>query len=296
MNATHVKQRLGFYGSTPAYAPVLAHEGWDDLGAELRTLVRAGRWGELGSPISDEVLAELAIVAPIDAVAETIVNRFAGVVDRFSFNVPYAERPEVWSAILADVHDRAQRCTRGDVMLFEGRVVIVTGAGRGLGREHAMLLASEGASVVVNDLGGGTDGSGSDSGPAQTVADEIVAAGGSAVANTDDVSDWEGAASLGGAGDRRVRPSRRADQQRRHPPRPDAGQPVGGRVGRGHARQRQGPRRPAPSRRRPLARAGQGGGGGQRLGRQHDVAVRAVRQRRSVELRAPPRWRSPASR
>ncbi len=93
VNATHVKQRLGFYGSTPAYAPVLAHEGWDDLGAELRTLVRAGRWGELGSPISDEVLAELAIVAPIDAVAETIVDRFAGVVDRLSFNVPYAEQP-----------------------------------------------------------------------------------------------------------------------------------------------------------------------------------------------------------
>jgi NAD(P)-dependent dehydrogenase (short-subunit alcohol dehydrogenase family) len=80
--------------------------------------------------------------------------------------------------------------------MFEGRVAIVTGAGRGLGREHALLLASEGAAVVVNDLGGGTDGSGSDAGPASTVVDEIVAAGGSAVANTDDVSDWEGARHL----------------------------------------------------------------------------------------------------
>ena len=80
--------------------------------------------------------------------------------------------------------------------MFEGRVTIVTGAGRGLGREHALLLASEGAAVVVNDLGGGTDGSGSDAGPAGSVVEEIVAAGGSAVANTDDVSDWEGARRL----------------------------------------------------------------------------------------------------
>ena len=80
--------------------------------------------------------------------------------------------------------------------MFEGRVAIVTGAGRGLGREHAILLASEGAALVVNDLGGGTDGSGSDAGPAASVVGEIVAAGGSAVANTDDVSDWEGARRL----------------------------------------------------------------------------------------------------
>jgi NAD(P)-dependent dehydrogenase (short-subunit alcohol dehydrogenase family) len=80
--------------------------------------------------------------------------------------------------------------------MFDGRVAIVTGAGRGLGREHALLLAAEGAAVVVNDLGGGTDGSGSDKGPAHDVVAEIVAAGGTAVANTDDVSDWEGAEHL----------------------------------------------------------------------------------------------------
>jgi NAD(P)-dependent dehydrogenase (short-subunit alcohol dehydrogenase family) len=80
--------------------------------------------------------------------------------------------------------------------MFDGRVAIVTGAGRGLGREHALLLASEGALVVVNDLGGGTDGSGTDTSPANDVVDEIVAAGGHAVANTDDVSDWEGAGRL----------------------------------------------------------------------------------------------------
>ncbi len=79
---------------------------------------------------------------------------------------------------------------------LDGRIAIVTGAGRGIGREHALLLAREGAAVVVNDLGGANDGSGSDAGPAQQVADEIVAAGGQAVANTDDVSSWAGAESL----------------------------------------------------------------------------------------------------
>lgn len=79
---------------------------------------------------------------------------------------------------------------------LDGRVAIVTGAGRGLGREHALLLAAEGAKVVVNDLGGAADGSGSDAGPAGEVAAEIRAAGGEAVANTDDITDAEGAAGL----------------------------------------------------------------------------------------------------
>jgi NAD(P)-dependent dehydrogenase (short-subunit alcohol dehydrogenase family) len=80
--------------------------------------------------------------------------------------------------------------------LCDGRVAIVTGAGRGIGREHSLLLAAQGAKVVVNDLGGSREGTGSDAGPAQQVVDEIVAAGGEAVANTDDVSDFAGAESL----------------------------------------------------------------------------------------------------
>jgi len=80
--------------------------------------------------------------------------------------------------------------------LCEGRVCVVTGAGRGIGREHALLLAAHGARVVVNDLGGSMDGSGASTGPAQDVVDEIVAAGGEAVANTDDISDWDGAGRL----------------------------------------------------------------------------------------------------
>lgn len=77
--------------------------------------------------------------------------------------------------------------------ICEGRVAIVTGAGRGIGRGHALELARQGAKVVVNDIGGAVDGSGSDVGPAQQVVDEITAMGGEAVANTDSVTDWEGA-------------------------------------------------------------------------------------------------------
>lgn len=83
-----------------------------------------------------------------------------------------------------------------DERICEGRVAIVTGAGRGIGREHALLLAAHGAYVVVNDVGGAVDGSGSDVGPAQQVVDEIEAAGGHALANADDVGDWDGARRL----------------------------------------------------------------------------------------------------
>ena len=76
---------------------------------------------------------------------------------------------------------------------FDGKVAIVTGAGRGIGRSHALLLASEGAAVVVNDLGGSSGGDGADATPAQQVVDEIAAKGGRAVANYDSVSSWAGA-------------------------------------------------------------------------------------------------------
>jgi NAD(P)-dependent dehydrogenase (short-subunit alcohol dehydrogenase family) len=82
------------------------------------------------------------------------------------------------------------------VRLCEGRVAIVTGAGRGIGREHALSLAAHGARVVVNDLGGGMDGTGTDASPAEQVVAEIRAAGGEAVANGDDISTWDGAKRL----------------------------------------------------------------------------------------------------
>ena len=80
--------------------------------------------------------------------------------------------------------------------ICEGRVAIVTGAGRGIGRGHALELARQGARVVVNDLGSAVDGTGSDRGPAQTVVDEIRGRGGTAIVNGDDVSSWDGAQAL----------------------------------------------------------------------------------------------------
>jgi NAD(P)-dependent dehydrogenase (short-subunit alcohol dehydrogenase family) len=83
--------------------------------------------------------------------------------------------------------------------VMEGKVVIVTGGGRGIGREECLLLAREGARVVVNDLGGGADGRGVDQSPADEVVAEIRAGGGEAVANHDDVTSFDGAKALVGA-------------------------------------------------------------------------------------------------
>src|SRR6516225_3224952 len=80
--------------------------------------------------------------------------------------------------------------------ICEERIVIVTGAGRGIGRAHALAFASEGAKVVVNDLGVANDGTGIDSAPANEVVAEIEARGGDAIANGNDIADWDGARAL----------------------------------------------------------------------------------------------------
>ncbi len=92
--------------------------------------------------------------------------------------------------------DGDDRTVDDDPTGLDGRVIVITGAGRGIGREHALHVAACGARVVVNDVGAAGDGSGSDETTAEEVAAEVRAAGGEAVANADDVSRWAGAEQL----------------------------------------------------------------------------------------------------
>ncbi len=94
--------------------------------------------------------------------------------------------------------------------MLKDKVVIVTGAGGGIGRDFALAMAAHGAKVVVNDIGASVSGEGKDAGPAQKVVDEIKAKGGTAVANTDSVADWDAAEPHRQDRDRHLRQDRRA--------------------------------------------------------------------------------------
>lgn len=96
-----VKAQIAFYGSTPAYRPVLELHGWGDLQGELHPLSRRGEWSKMAELIDDEVLNTFAVVAPLDQVAVRVRERFADVIDRFSFYAPYQLAPGRWSEVLA---------------------------------------------------------------------------------------------------------------------------------------------------------------------------------------------------
>jgi probable F420-dependent oxidoreductase len=102
---TAVKRQIAFYGSTPAYRPVLELHGWGDLQDELNTLSKRGEWVEMGELIDDEMLHEFAIVAPLDEVPGQVLERFGKLIDRFSFYMPYQVDEGHWSRLLAGFHD-----------------------------------------------------------------------------------------------------------------------------------------------------------------------------------------------
>jgi probable F420-dependent oxidoreductase len=99
--AKGVREQIAFYGSTPAYRPVLELHGWGELHPQLNTLSKRGEWEQMGELINDEVLNAFAVVAPLDEVATEVRKRFEDVVDRFSFYAPYKVDPEMWKGVLA---------------------------------------------------------------------------------------------------------------------------------------------------------------------------------------------------
>jgi probable F420-dependent oxidoreductase len=98
---TAVKSQLAFYGSTPAYRPVLELHGWGDLQPELNTLSKRGAWTEMTSLIDDEMLTTFAIVGELDELPARVLARYGDTVDRFNFYAPYRLEPEHWRTLLA---------------------------------------------------------------------------------------------------------------------------------------------------------------------------------------------------
>jgi probable F420-dependent oxidoreductase len=96
-----VKSQIAFYGSTPAYRPVLELHGWGDLQPQLNALSKQGRWAEMGKLISDEVLDAFAVKGRPDEIAPRLRERFGGLVDRISFYAPYHMSQERWREIVA---------------------------------------------------------------------------------------------------------------------------------------------------------------------------------------------------
>lgn len=102
--ADAVRQQIAFYGSTPAYRPVLELHGWGDLQQELNTLSKRGEWVKMGELIDDDILNTFSVVAPLDDVPARVLERFGDIVDRFSFYAPYRVDPDQWSEVLAGFH------------------------------------------------------------------------------------------------------------------------------------------------------------------------------------------------
>jgi len=101
-SAAVARERLAFYGSTPNYRRVLAHHGWEDLQPELARLAKEKRWADMAALVDDDVLAEFAVVAPLDELGPAIRRRYDGVVDELSFRLP-STHLDGWAAVLAAI-------------------------------------------------------------------------------------------------------------------------------------------------------------------------------------------------
>jgi probable F420-dependent oxidoreductase len=97
------KQQIAFYGSTPAYRPVLELHGWGDLQTELNSLSKQGEWVKMGELIDDDILRTFAVVAEPEGVAAELKRRYAGVVDRCSFYAPYKIEVDRWRRVIDDL-------------------------------------------------------------------------------------------------------------------------------------------------------------------------------------------------
>ncbi|MGA8726773.1 MAG: LLM class F420-dependent oxidoreductase [Acidimicrobiales bacterium] len=99
--AAATKKQIAFYGSTPAYRPVLELHGWGDLQTELHTLSRRGEWDEMGELIDDDVLGTFAVIGELEVIADRVRERFGDIVDRFNVYAPHGIAPERWAEVLA---------------------------------------------------------------------------------------------------------------------------------------------------------------------------------------------------
>ena len=101
--AVGVRQQIAFYGSTPAYRPVLDLHGWGDLQDELNRLSKEGEWVKMGELVDDEIMATFAVVAEPRKLADGLKERYGDVIDRISFYAPYRSDPELWASVMDDL-------------------------------------------------------------------------------------------------------------------------------------------------------------------------------------------------
>ncbi|MFM7756460.1 MAG: LLM class F420-dependent oxidoreductase [Actinomycetota bacterium] len=99
--AAGTRQQIAFYGSTPAYRPVLDLHGWGDLQDRLNVLSKQGQWSEMGTLITDEVLETFAVVGEPEQIAPELTKRYGDIIQRISFYAPYKSDPERWGKVLA---------------------------------------------------------------------------------------------------------------------------------------------------------------------------------------------------